>query len=326
MSFSHDLTWVKKTFITPSSITHGKYTNAYLIWAIKELLLYGSDKTKGGANAWTVIGSSNSTAYNMSGTDLWATYENVISSSGNHSWIVLQQAAIGGGSGLQICFDFTDDTTYFDELSIVSSYSAGFTGGALNARPTATDEYVYLNKGTTWGGISTTAPYYKTITRVYSTDGKVSRFLCSHGTGFLFWCMEVLKNTLAHFDENFVFFFTKSVPTRSAMGGSGDSFYFKMDGTECRGRLTLPAMKAGYFVFARSEFQRPDVVGKYNMIPVGVICTTFGKYGKVGDLYDWYDSTTFPAGTYLPSSTEDKGFVSFGDFMFANDGDLLTLI
>jgi hypothetical protein len=263
----------------------------------------------------------------MSGTDTWVTYENLISKTGNHSWIVLRQAAIGGGSGLEICFDFADDTTVYDELSIVVSYAVGFTGGSLSARPTATDEHVYQNMSSdNWGGRA--SPYQSVVNRIFSTDGKVSRFLCSLDTYYVFWCLEALKNPYSYVDPNFVFTAKTGMPERLTMGYSTDAFYTRVSGVDCGGRITLQTYENAStksWLFSRESLQRPDAAGKYNMFPVGVACTTSPFYGKMGDLYDWYESATLPPGTYLPTPTDGFGFVSFGDFMFANDGTLLIL-
>lgn len=94
---------------------------------------------------WTVVGSCNAVAFGLDGVDrLLTTTDIVTSSSGNRSWIVLRQPA----TGLQICVEFNASSAV--DATFVLSPSAQFTGGALNARPTATDEIVMRDTSTSW--------------------------------------------------------------------------------------------------------------------------------------------------------------------------------
>lgn len=90
------------------------------------------------ARRWTVPGSSNSVTAGMDGADRLSTTSNIVTTATGgaaHSWCVTKDSL-----GLSILFDWSAHATDRRYAKIYMSPSAGFTGGSITARPTATDE------------------------------------------------------------------------------------------------------------------------------------------------------------------------------------------
>lgn len=131
-----------------------------------------------GTNPWTVVSSSDST--NFGAADYWAADASLTwSVSGNRSWIVLRNTI-----GAQLCIDLASVTTNaYQNATIAFSPGLGFSGGALNIRPTATDEVVISS--TTWG-INNAAQTGK-LHVWHSTDGYHTRIIyCRANVSTLF--------------------------------------------------------------------------------------------------------------------------------------------
>lgn len=253
MTLTLEKTWRKDAWISPYDFTTAKQANAWTYWAIKEMMQLGNNGVKAGPNAWTVVGSCDSTQFAMDTTDYLVDYADCISAAGNHSWIVLKNAALGAGTGLELCLDFTDDTSYYRELTIAFSWSAGFTGGATDARPTATDEVEVWNKSyATWPTTDTngTQPI---INRLFSTDGEVCRFFVTIGSGVRLGILnfEKLKSPTAMVDKNFFVAGTRDVLTRASTSGTSNGFgaygihYGEIDGVPV-GQNVLPVSASGF--------------------------------------------------------------------------------
>lgn len=123
-------------------------------------------------NPVTVVGSSDSATAGMGGASRIITAANIVPGAGAHSWVVLRWV-----SGLQICLDWNSNDGWL--VSMVISPSAGFTGGTVNARPTATDEVVNMTvQHFTWGNAIGTMH----IQAVHSNDGaNTYLFVCARG-------------------------------------------------------------------------------------------------------------------------------------------------
>ena len=100
--------------------------------AVKYMLLGVKDRLIGVTlGAWTVVGSSDSSSANLSGTDLWVDKDDLVwNTAGNaHSWMVLRNTAIA--TNFEICIDLSQAASDFDNLTFVYSHTAGFTGGSI---------------------------------------------------------------------------------------------------------------------------------------------------------------------------------------------------
>lgn len=316
-------TWRKDSMLQPDVVSSTHDSNRWILWAIKEMLLLGSDGIKGGPNAWTVVGSCDSTQFAMDGTDYLVSYANMISSTGNHSWIVLRNAGLGGGSGVEVCFDFTDDTSYSDELTLAYSYSAGFAGGSLSARPTATDEYEVIFESNSWPGSSSSRR--RLITRLMSTDGESYRLLVQYdGTlnGALFF--EKIQNPASWVDENFLLW-VGGLDLNLSRLCTGEGYFFRNNGVNCRARGARLGSKSSYGISQYFASQNGttglDMFGNYQLMPFLAHNITAPNYGILGTLADMYVvEATLPLGYLFPHSGGANGLICYGNFAFGNDG------
>lgn len=316
-------TWRKDSMLIPQPLSSTHESNKWLIWALKDILLLGSDGIKGGPNAWTVVGSCDSTQFAMDGTDYLTDYTKMVSSTGNHSWVVLRNSNFGGGTGLELCLDFFDDTSYQDEISVVYSWSAGFTGGALNARPTATDEYVCIEKSNDWPGLSSFRK--SVVTRLVSTDGECYRILVNADgvtRGGLFF--EKAQNPASWIDENFFLFVSGSVMDHGVLCSS-NGYYHRVNGVQSRARGMRIGAKSTYsasgYLASLNNGAGLDYFGRYQLMPFLAVNMTSPYFGIIGSMADLYVAEAdLPIGYTLPHTGGAHGFISFGKYLFGNDG------
>ncbi len=128
-------TWQHATNLNPGFPGSDSNSVAALFILVKDALLDFA------LNPWTVAGSSDSVTAGMDAVDRLTTYANVVRPGGVHSWIVLEQAAIG----CQILFDWASGDP--EEVYLYMSPTGVFTGGTTSARPTAADEVTtYLDR------------------------------------------------------------------------------------------------------------------------------------------------------------------------------------
>lgn len=145
----------------------------------------------------TVKGSSDSTTAGMDGVNRISAANKVVwvGAAVVHSWIVLEFPNINDGAGgkLQICLDFKTAQGGGDawDWTLVSSKSAGFTGGTTSARPTATDE-----KSTGDIGFLGNTNVAFRIHVIASTDGTVYHSFFCEGGGTVAWLMVAKPTTL----------------------------------------------------------------------------------------------------------------------------------
>ena len=153
-------------------------------------LLFGVKQTMVGniaglTTTWVVVGSSDGTTAGLDGVDRWAAPANLIWGilANPRSWIVLGNDAINPGFQLLLVLDRGTN----DSISVYMSATNGFTGGATNARPTATDEISLLTGN--YGVQSAPTTNYTHI--LQTKDGTCFRcFFCSSGQGKGMWTIE----------------------------------------------------------------------------------------------------------------------------------------
>lgn len=131
---------------------------------------------------WFLKGSSNSVGAGMDTTVRISFPSDLVwSSSGNRSWFVLGNDALG--TGAQVCFSC--DGSDYRYMSITVSPAAGFTGGTIGARPTATDEGPLTEIPATgnppgWLSGDTASRAYKAH-HLFSSDGQNTRTIVYAG-------------------------------------------------------------------------------------------------------------------------------------------------
>src|SRR3990167_6228546 len=115
-------------------------------------------------------GSAGNVGVKGDGVDRWTADSHLLWGTGNHSWFVLNlPTALGvGGNAPQLLFDTAYSSTL--QINVLLSAGAGFTGGTISARPTATDEMSLQTNATNWcvstGSMSVTRDV------IQSTDGQ----------------------------------------------------------------------------------------------------------------------------------------------------------
>lgn len=285
-------------------------TRKELIYLIKESMLYGTNGVKGSTEpgAWKVLGSSDSVAAGMDNTDRWIDRTKVVQAVGSHSWIVLQQVALGDSPGyLQVCIDL-NSTLY---LSIVFSSAASFTGGSISARPIATNEVVVANANLSLVDYQTYGSCG--VNCLKSTDGKVTRIFPSVdgvlGTGYkTLWFMEQLNNVETHWPSNCVV--GMSTPTLAGLVSNINTFTYQ--GSSHSGLFSMVGNTVGQ-IAGSNLVNVPDYGGAWSVFPFGFFISTGLNKGKLGDFYDlWAAPTTMPNYEYLAGSGGDFEFVNIG--------------
>lgn len=98
-----------------------------------------------GTTPWIVLSSSNGTTINNAGVNQINSRTDIVGASPGtaHSWIVYENPF----NGAQYCFNFNRSfsaTERYIGCEISCSPVAGFSGGSLANRPTATDEYIIV--------------------------------------------------------------------------------------------------------------------------------------------------------------------------------------
>jgi hypothetical protein len=335
MTLTLEKTWRKDALAVPYTRTTYPDINTWLLWAIKELMQLGNNGVKAGPNAWTVVGSCDSTQYAMDTTDYLVDATNCISAAGNHSWIVLKNAALGAGTGLELCLDFTDDTSTMDELTIAYSWSAGFTGGGLAARPTATDEVETQNKSDKWPSTDTAQPGI-VVNRLFSSDGEVTRFFVTHSGGAYVGLLsfEKLKSPTSMVDKNFFVCATDDALTRDLVSGPTSGLFTmttsifsgEVDGVPIKARptsLCFNLATTGLYLYDQSYVKASDSNGLWITDKVKLFSNEPTRSGLLGEVFDMHNIAALAPLHLVAGAGGARDFFTFGEYIWGNDGTVV---
>lgn len=299
-----------KTWQVSRNVTVGAQVDALtqarvLMKAIKDTMVAFA------SNAPTVAGSSNGSAAGMDAVDRWtATTSLVWNNNGSaHSWIVFAFPQIN--PNFQVCIDLNSNATWF--ASWVVSWNAGFTGGSTTARPTATDEAVFLN----------TTDWYSNVLSQY----QVHMWMSSDGQGFR---MCVWRNAAC---TNFWLFEKPRIPRTGwsnpavAMMRFGDmshnAFFASPGSGLLRGRhgattmviaCTGESANGGLLAtLAPFSTQQNDIDSAWDFYPMGLISQTVAGTGRHGMLHDmWFAPNNLGNADTAPNDANDRRFVKLG--------------
>lgn len=285
---------------------------------------------------WVVAGSSNSVAAGMDGVDRWATTANLVYGGGNHSWIVLQQDGIN--PGFQVCIDFRAAQTG----TVAVSPANGFTGGAINARPTATDEYTctLASSADAWWGMNFFNSAVNTNLHVMmSTDGECTRIFNTGPSGdnaatnygnppytSLFACFEKLRNPVAGFtiphvsgwlgqgNASDVLVYT----TLGATGVGSETFRSRHNGTTMRMSMSWDYS----WNWMQNNLRGVNTFsGEYPMVPIGAYCpNTATRRGRHGEFFDMWAGNIYPTASFQSPDADNPAFVKVGQLYLPWDG------
>ncbi len=281
------------------------------------------------SSPWTVRGSSNAVAAGLDSVDRWTTDADVVSTSSGgvaHSWVVLRQTGIATNFELLIdCYD-GNGTGY---VSIYVSAAAGFTGGSITARPTATDEVLA-------GNHIPVVPAFGTGPRVIvhawqSTDGACTRLdVWQGGVQTAFWLFEKPKNPTVGWTNPSVSFISNGAATFSEI-------FYNSTPTRTRGRFgstwadmsftaeySYSIAPGSYHVASADEIgaQPNDFDGSWPFLPIGIVSKTVGSRGRHGQLHDiWWKPKAVGRGDTFPNDSAARQFVALGEIILPWTGN-----
>ena len=278
---------------------------------------------------WTVVGSSNSVAAGMDAVDRWSAYTNLVWNTGAaaRSWIVLKNTGLAANFQMLLCLTSNAASTE-QNMDIVVSPAIGFSGSSVTARPTAADEIVIHNGATpvSWiGGFATTG--FTTIHHVMkSTDGKVTRwFVCNSGNVVSMFSIEEAADAVTGWTTPVV---TTSIPSTSTTVDHPAFTNLNDLNTASAGYLSttsIPLYWTSEGFIAGMNGEQLNVVpneisGEWPLSPIGLACTTAGKRGRHGRLYDiWWCTTSQLNGATYPNDAT-RVFAVFGDIVVPWNG------
>lgn len=310
----------------------GQNQAAASLFAIKTVMLSFS------LHPWTVFYSANASGTAGTagdGVDRWpsSALANINGNVGgsNHSWMVFQQTAIGGGpaAGLQLCIDCNNNWGVGNvQISIIVSWGAGFTGGTATARPTATDEVVLLSNGNFIAG-NVATPLQ--IHAMMSSDGQCFRLQQWRGGNnqTAYWQIDKVQNPVTGWTQTIV------AAAFGATSGYANS-YANLQGTNYHalGGGATPQFACGptYETFggqggglcqATGIGTAPNTFdGSWPVFPMGIAANGASNAGRLGNIFDlWWSPSGLNDGDTFPVSATARSFVRLGNLIFPWTGD-----
>jgi len=268
---------------------------------------------------WVVQRSSNAVVANTSNN--WATVADIVGAAGNHSWIVLQQSGINGA--FQVCIDCNNAAANFTAITVVVSKGAGFTGGTIGARPTATDEQVVLNSAA-WTDISTDIASRLTV--MQSEDGECTRiYVAASGTSRVFAMFDKPGDPVTGWTNPYLAMWV-TVPSFANLFQTG--FAGKIRNGSTNGNATF--LSEGY----SSAVATQDIVfgnipneisNEWPMYPIGFASNTVGLRGRHGRIVDlWTGSNAIATGDSYPADGSNQ-FAQFNTIILPWNGGPVNL-
>lgn len=261
---------------------------------------------------WEVKGSSDSVTAGMDGVDRWTNYTKVVW-GGNFSWIVLRKPNAGGaGKNFEVMIAPYPGNTLF----IYVYYSwAGFTGGTINTRPTATDTYMMID-WYYWRNTGNNNNFDCVVHSVSSSDGNVGRVvMLKDNVPILYVAFETAQNPVTGWTHPFYatwLWDSKAAITLDALTDSANVLAYDANAP------------AGWFAnYLTCETQvdattperipyRNEIGAESPLYPVGAISLAANKRGRHGQLYDlWWGTSTRRVGDAYPDDAT-KQFLNIG--------------
>jgi len=282
-------------------------TGKAIILALKESLIGFAQ------NPWTVSGSSNSTVAGMDSVDRWASITDIVNSASNHSWIVLRQTGIA--TNYEICIDFG---TGGNTITLAASASAGFTGGSVSARPTATDEAVLISNNIYMSGVDTTHQLHV----MQSTDGSCTRAIVWRGGTNLctFFLFDKATNTVTGWTNPCLSL------AQCSTGGIAMTYSSLSLGISSFGRYSgnftalWTSESVGGSIFPELTnigTETNSIDNAWSFFPIGIASTTSSNRGRHGSIVDlWWRPISVSNGDTFPNSASNRQFVAFGPLIF----------
>lgn len=254
------------------------------------------------------------------GIDRWAADTDLVSANAGapHSWMVFRSL-----QGWEWLWSFENVSSGLTFCSMWASGSGAFTGGTVNARPTAPDEFQFVTN-TAWGGSNDVAWKIHIdgatdggLLRVeFATSGTVTQswqFFRPIGDVPVTWVNPLLMRCTGQSAN----LYTASTVLNNAnyrgrgIGGAAISCSLTAEGRGTGGALA----------------QFYSAVGPYRqgwpMGGMGIFCDTPGHLDQLGIVPDmWWsvDAATQATGTLTPDPPAAPEFVKLGNALFPHDG------
>lgn len=313
-----ELTWAYNVNQTFTASVDAYSTVREVLFNIKQSL---TSSAGGVSSPWVVVSSSNATV--ASAGDNWSTSADVVSAYNgqNHSWVVLQQSALGN---YQILIDYYSDAGNGARYNFWISNAAGFTGGSTTSRPTATDEYQRINNLAFI--YDSSSPVQCALHVLRSVDGyNTGIFITSTGFNQTAW----LINKPA---DNPVAWSPAVVATIASTNGNSDALTHSNFNQNAYSRARINGNNVGIYLTGEGfgdgtvaeNFNIPNQLDdSYAILPMGVACNESpvrGRHGRLRDIW-WGQSSAPPAytGATYPSDGS-KQFIQFGHMIFPWNG------
>jgi hypothetical protein len=222
----------------------------------------------------------------------------------NYSWVVLRQSQIN--PTFEICLATSSSATYYLANTFVS-HSSGFTltGLLTTAVPTASDRITHLNDGYIVG-LSTNTAFDAVLNVAMSTDGQCTRIWCYRwGNLRTFWLFDKPKNPVSGWTNPSICLMQHN------SGSLIPSAYTELTDNAL---ISARAKNQNIWLYVTTEFYISAAIGEsqttpnqlsgeWPMTPCGLVSATPGVYGRHGEIYDlWYTSTDIQPNCSIPST------------------------
>jgi hypothetical protein len=300
--------------------------NRKTLFAIKDSFVNFS------SNPWIVNSSSDSVA--AATADLWIDFNDLIWSTGNHSWIVLEKPTTG--SQLLISLDVTSSR----DMLISWSPTGVYTGGSISVDPTASDQITLQASGEWNGNLSV----YNSRVHVWHTeDGSRTRVVVTNDVQgpSLFWILDEINPIPDNWATNpEVVYILEGIGAMN-FSASGNLPAIPITGNAAKswndtsgfdialfslGYDSVPSGFGGFNWISRHKMgEKGNVLNDdapFPMSPIGVISEVTGFRGIHGILADLYvGHQDRPDGTTYPSSTTERLWAQAGDIILPWTGD-----
>lgn len=270
--------------------------------------------------AWTVQRSSDSVSAGAS--DYWLASTNLIWNATTRSWIVLRNAA-----GAELLIDLNGASANL--ISVYFSPQAHFTGGAINARPTAADEQT-IQSGASWAPSS--AGWVAKLHVLASSDGYELRVLMAYN-GNPTWMLAVgeSKNPPSVWSNPYwagALPFTQNDPGCAALT-------YLIDGTRFRGYVNSASVAfsvggeacrlASMDWAANNQTFADEDTGEWPLFGMSLWSVTTSHRGRRGEIKDWWwgSITRTTPDTYPGDGS--KQFVQWGDTVLPWNGTAMQM-
>lgn len=231
-----------------------------------------------------------------------------------HSWMVLRLY-----SNAEILISCEGSAVNGQNLTLVTSANAGFTGGTTTARPTATDERAVINNAA-WGGVQNSDQSVR-MHLLKSTDGQSWRFLLGNtsqiSTAFIFG--KAVQFNPTAWPNSLVMFAIGGSPggsanvlTQSNLNANANFFGYGASAMT----LYLGGMYYASGLANANITSANDLSGNWPFLPQELFSATTSNRGAHGYLSDvWYGSTTTATGASFPLTGTQHQFAQFGSLI-----------